>query len=289
VKAIYKRIRDNQYEFPADREISLDARELIQQILTTDPRARPTLHDILEHAFFMLGMVPAFIPVTAQDTTPLFRPSITRQQSLANLARLRKRALLDQDQATELSPASSAHSKGHAARGGLGPSLAQQEREFQKAVQPGSPISALLSSARQPLIVSNSPSPRETGTTMRKLNNPPPVAGKGKASVVSPLKAPLTDIREEDGEEPEKPNRELESQKARIVAQMVPSLSSPELQDEQENVPPGKKSKTKKPIAHIPSVESGLGLKVNGFEIVANTLTLAFDAKAEGQLFREPC
>jgi hypothetical protein len=32
-------------------------------------------------------------------------------------------------------------------------SLAQQEREFHKAVQPGSPISALLSSARQPLMV----------------------------------------------------------------------------------------------------------------------------------------
>ena len=290
VKAIYKRIRDNQYEFPADKEVSLDARELIQQILTTDPRERPTLHEILEHSFFMLGMVPAFIPVTAQDTTPLFRPSITRQQSLANLARLRKRALLDEDQTTELSPASSALSKGHGARGGLSSSLAQQEREFQKAVQPGSPISALLSSARQPLIVSNSPSPRETGNMMRKLN-PPPVVGKGKQSVVSPLKAPLTDIREEeDVEEPEKPNRELESQKARIVAQMVPSVSSPELQEEeQENVPPTKKQKIKKPIAHIPSVESGLGLKVNGFEIVANTLTLAFDAKAEGQLFREPC
>lgn len=290
VKAIYKRIRDNQYEFPADREVSIDARELIQQILTTDPRARPTLHEILEHAFFMLGTVPPFIPVTAQDTTPLFRPAISRTRSLANLARLRKRSLLDEDQVIELSSANGAASQGHSARGGLGPSLAQQEREFQKAVQPGSPISALLSSARQPLIVSNSPSPREAATMMRKLNNPPPVAGKSKQAVVSPLKTPLTDIREEeDGEEPEKPNRELESQKARIVAQMVPSMSSPELQEEQENVPPSKKSKPKKPIAHIPSVESGLGLKLNGFEIVANTLTAAFDAKAEGRLFREPC
>jgi serine/threonine protein kinase len=291
VKAIYKRIRDNQYEFPTDREVSPDAKELIQQILTTDPRARPTLHEILDHAFFMLGTVPPFIPVTAQDTVPLFRPTISRQQSLANLARLRQRALLDPDQVAELSTATNAPYKGHGARGGLGPSIAQQEREFQKAVQPGSPISALLSSARQPLIVSTSPSPRGKGVMIRKLNNPPPVAGKAKQSVSSPLKAPLTDIREEeDGEELEKPNRELESQKARIVAQMVPSTSSPELQEEQENIPPTKRSKSKKPIiAHIPSVDSGLGLKPNGFEVVANTLTIAFDAKAEGQVFREPC
>ena len=289
VKAIYKRIRDNQYEFPADREVSSDARELIQQILTTDPRARPTLHEILDYPFFMLGTVPAFIPVTAQDTVPLFKPAISRPQSLVNLARLRKRALLDEDQTTELSPASTALSKGRGTRGGLGPSIAQQERDFQKAVQPGSPISALLSSARQPLIVSTSPSPREKGIMMRKLTNPPPVAGKGKQSVGSPLKAPLTDIREEeDVEESEKPNRELESQKARIVAQMVPSTSSPDMLEEQENIPPSKKSKSKRPIAHIPSIESGLGLKPNGFEVVANTLTIAFDAKSEGQLFRTP-
>ncbi|KAF8578980.1 Pkinase-domain-containing protein [Ramaria rubella] len=287
VKAIYKRIRDNQYEFPADREVSIDARDLIQQILTTDPRARPTLHQILDHAFFMLGTVPPFIPTTAQDTVPLFRPAISRSQSLANLARLRKHALLDEDQATELAAVTPA--KSHNGRGGLGPSIAQQEREFQKAVQPGSPISALLNSARQPLIVSTSPSSREGGGLMRKLNNPPPVSGKTKPSIVSPLKAPLTDIREEeDGEEPGKPNRELESQKARIVAQMVPSSSSSELPEDQENVPPVKKSKSKKAIAHIPSVESGLGLKPNGFEVVANTLSIAFDAKAKGQLFRNP-
>lgn len=288
VKAIYKRIRDNQYEFPADKDVSSDARELVQQILTTDPQARPTLHDILDHAFFTYGTVPSFIPATAQDTAPIFRPSISHVQSVANLARLRKRALLDEDQATELSPASGASSRGHGARG-LGPSIAQQEREFQKAVLPGSPISALLSSARQPLIVSTTPSPREGGAMMRKLNNPPPIAGKGKQSIVSPLKGPLTDIREEeDGEESGKPNRELESQKARIVAQMVPGVASPELQEEQENVPPTNKSKSKKSIARIPSIDSSLVLKPNGFEVVANTLAVAFNAKAEGKLFRDP-
>ena len=38
VKAIYKRIRDNQYEFPLDRPISPDAKNLISSMLTSDPR-----------------------------------------------------------------------------------------------------------------------------------------------------------------------------------------------------------------------------------------------------------
>jgi hypothetical protein len=37
VKAIYKRIRENRYEFPADKEISQSAKDLIQEILNTNP------------------------------------------------------------------------------------------------------------------------------------------------------------------------------------------------------------------------------------------------------------
>lgn len=289
VKEIYKRIRDNQYEFPSDRQVSHSAQLLIQQILTTDPQARPTLHEILDHAFFIEGTVPSHIPITAHSEPPFYTPPITRPQSLANLTKLRKQALLDQDQTSDfsISPVPSNKSARNAAT-----SIAQQEREFQKAVQPGSPISALLSSARQPLIVSNSPSPRESVGVMRKLNgNPPPITAKGKQSVVSLHKGPLTDIREEeDGEEPPKANREIESQKARIVAQMVPS-SSPDPQEDQENIPPAPKAKPKKTIAHIahiPPVESGSDIKANGFDVVANTLTLAFEAKSQGKLFRQP-
>ncbi|EEB88113.1 hypothetical protein MPER_14240, partial [Moniliophthora perniciosa FA553] len=42
-------------------------------------------------------------------------------------------------------------------------SIAQQEKEFQKAVQPGSPISALLNSAKRPLLMSNGPSGNAAG------------------------------------------------------------------------------------------------------------------------------
>ena len=38
VKTIYKRIRDNQYEWPTDREVSSEARELVTQILLPNPR-----------------------------------------------------------------------------------------------------------------------------------------------------------------------------------------------------------------------------------------------------------
>ncbi|GJJ15054.1 hypothetical protein Clacol_009329 [Clathrus columnatus] len=287
VKEIYKRIRDNQYEFPTDRQVCSNVRALIQQILTTDPQARPTLHEILDHAFFIDGTVPSYVPITAHNEPPSYHPPITHQQSLANLAKLRKQSLLDEDQLSELSLSTNASNK--SVRNAM-TSIAQQEREFQKAVQPGSPISALLSSARQPLIVSNSPSPRESLGVMRKLsNNPPPIAGsKGKQAAISPLKGPLSDIREEDdGEEFPKTNREIESQKARIVAQMIPS-SSPDPQEEQENIPPALKTKPKKTIAHIPPSEDGVDLKLNGFEVVANTLTMAFEAKAQGKLFRQP-
>ncbi len=37
VKAIYKRIRENRYEFPADREISKSAQDLISTILNQNP------------------------------------------------------------------------------------------------------------------------------------------------------------------------------------------------------------------------------------------------------------
>jgi serine/threonine protein kinase len=37
VRAIYKRIQQNRYEFPADSEISSSAKKLISKILETDP------------------------------------------------------------------------------------------------------------------------------------------------------------------------------------------------------------------------------------------------------------
>jgi serine/threonine protein kinase len=45
VKAIYKRIKENRYEFPADKQISSPAQNLIMTILNHDPGMSPLSGD----------------------------------------------------------------------------------------------------------------------------------------------------------------------------------------------------------------------------------------------------
>ncbi|KAF7968335.1 hypothetical protein HWV62_30957 [Athelia sp. TMB] len=304
VKTIYKRIRDNEYEFPSDREVSDDARELVQQILTPDPQQRPTLHEIIDHAFFTEGIVPGFIPATAHDSIPNFR-HISRAVSQANLACLRQKSLLDEDQVTSIAVPSapqnvtaiSGANSSTKLKNSMTSSIAQQEKEFQKAVQPGSPISALLSSARQPLLMSTNGT-RES-PLLRKLQAAAPATkSPGRAARARGLQ----NIAEEDDiaatrgprvrAEDESRKKELESQKARIVAQMAPpSAATPTFgRDELENVPPIKKDVKGKERAKeetvIPPAQPAL--KLNGFDAAEATLTTAFEAKALGKLFRHP-
>jgi hypothetical protein len=227
---LFRRIRDNQYEFPPHRDVSLDARELVQQILTPNPQERPTLRSIIDHAFFTRGIVPGFMPVTARDAPPDFR-HISPLVSQANLARLRQTCHLDGEVVPDTSrntepPAPSASSATS--------SLAQQEREFLKAVQPGSPISALLSSARQPLMVAPAGGATIRGepTLLRKLQAAKKEAARSPAHV-NKVGGRLQEIAEEGGlgdglerREEEVRMKELQSQKARIVAQMVPAQAS---------------------------------------------------------------
>ena len=219
-------------------------RELVQEILTPNPQERPTLHNIIDHAFFIRGIVPGFIPVSARDAPPNFR-HISPLVSQANLARLRQTCQLD----GEVAPNTSRNSEPPApSLSSATSTFAQQEREFQKAVQPGSPISALLSSARQPLMVAPAGGTTIRGepTLLRKLQ-----AAK-KEAARSPAKGNkvgnrLQEIVEEDGpgdrfekREEEVRMKELQSQKARIVAQMVPAQASraPESPfEDTENVP----------------------------------------------------
>ncbi|KAI0027458.1 kinase-like domain-containing protein, partial [Vararia minispora EC-137] len=242
VSQIYERIKNNEYEFPADRQVSSEARELVQSILAQDPRDRPTLHVILDNVFFTRGTVPAYVPNSARDQAPDFS-YISRPMSRANLARLRKAALLDeeasisvpgatqpsQQQPSQLSSRSGARSDGAET---VSSSRAQQEKEFQKAVLPGSPISVLLSSARQPLIVAPQGAQREE-PLLRKLQA---VAKDPKSS-----RGTMAGVHQPEGEDEYEMGRlkELQSQKARIVAQMVPSKHDVRgADDEAENVPP---------------------------------------------------
>ena len=153
--------------------------------------------------------------------------------------------LLD-DKNTQIAVPSAADSKTQAGANTTAntSTLAQQEKEFLKAVQPGSPISALLSSARQPLVMGTNNN-RES-SLIRKLQaarleqkaakqkSPVrPAAGKMPGGLVN-INEELDEVEEVAAELRKK---ELESQKARIVAQMVPGDTAANLH-EQENYPP---------------------------------------------------
>jgi cell cycle serine/threonine-protein kinase CDC5/MSD2 len=112
-------------------------------------------------------------------------------------------------------------------------SLTQQECEFQKAVQPGSPILVLLSSPRQPLMVAPGGIGVVCGepTLLHKLQATRKDAAKSPAKALKAT-ARLQEIVEEgaagaaavykkQGDTVQM--KELQSQKARIIAQMVPA------------------------------------------------------------------
>jgi len=300
-----RRIRDNVYEFPPEKRISADARECITSILTPDPNQRPTLVEIIASPFIDYGVVPSFVPLSAHDAPPDFR-YITRPMSIVNLAKIKKAALLDDDQVTNIAvpSAPSGNAQPDRATNPVTSSIAQQEKEFQKAVQPGSPISALLSSARQPLVMSTTNTTKES-PLFRKLQT----AKETKSSPLRTVRSTraLGDIEEEEQEAPRgtreknfdlQRQKELESQKARIVAQMAPVTghAANQAEEEQENMPPVRKDAKgkerardeRKDAAPVPDSETETQPRINGFDAAARTLTLAFDAKAMGKVFRDP-
>ena len=71
VKTTYKRIKMNAYSFPDNAIISEAAKNLISQILVTDPAKRPTLDQILTHDFFNQGTsIPKLLPSSTLACTP---------------------------------------------------------------------------------------------------------------------------------------------------------------------------------------------------------------------------
>jgi serine/threonine protein kinase len=69
VKAIYKNIRDNCYDFPDTVEISEVAKQCIQALLNSKPEERPSIDDIMDHAFFKT-VRPRKIPIEALERIP---------------------------------------------------------------------------------------------------------------------------------------------------------------------------------------------------------------------------
>lgn len=79
VKAIYKNIRDNLYDFPEAIQISKEARLIITSLLHTKPgliflivESRPSIDDVMDHIYFKPELLPKRIPVSALTSIPIF-------------------------------------------------------------------------------------------------------------------------------------------------------------------------------------------------------------------------
>lgn len=83
VKTTYKRIKMNAYTFPDHISISEEARDLISRILVTDPMERPTIDDMLNHAFFTKNPIPKLLPTSTLAVPP--SSSYMRQYEKNNL------------------------------------------------------------------------------------------------------------------------------------------------------------------------------------------------------------
>lgn len=180
----HSKIKDNNYVFPPEVELSEEAMDLVSSILTTQPGAsrifalilhssdpftpdqRPTLSDILAHSFFLTGPFPASINPSCMSTPPDFRQMSIRS-SHRNF-RAVKRLCGIEDEPTE-TPAEAAASRTNAALGVVAeeeedelddkvavppPAIVAakatvsdakgMESEVRQVLQPGSPISELL-------------------------------------------------------------------------------------------------------------------------------------------------
>ncbi|KAF9303971.1 Cell cycle serine/threonine-protein kinase cdc5/MSD2, partial [Linnemannia elongata] len=102
VKAIYKKIRDNIYEFPKDVPISEEAKSLIARLLDPKPKSRPSIATVTNHAFFTSGYCPSKLDRSALETAPNF----DREERLFKQERLQQQMQQqwDEQQAANAQP-----------------------------------------------------------------------------------------------------------------------------------------------------------------------------------------
>lgn len=99
------------------------------------PVARPNFDAILRHEFMLNGPFPPYLPASIHDRAPDFR-HISASTSRRNFAAVCQKAKIG----VQL-PINTTLARPKTA---LGPSILQQERDFQNAIQPESPVAALL-------------------------------------------------------------------------------------------------------------------------------------------------
>lgn len=303
IKAIYKRIRDNLYEFPAEINISNDCKSLISAMLTKDPAQRPTLREVLEHPFFTEGLMPASIPPSAHDLVPSWA-NLTPAESRENLLKMREAARLEEQPETEEDELESSEEPASASSANVAPTVAQQERDFQHAVQPGSPISVLLQSAQQPLLVA----PRDNESLIKRLTASREretgalLSAKRANAGLRPIQEnprtkPSTTIKTQ-AKDSERVTT-VENQKARIVAQMAATLpsASPDPTDELKKSKQVKKSVQSSTTSRLATNGSGLkqsvagpgqAVRLNAFSATELTLVAAAESMTRGTVFSEP-
>ncbi|KAF3939953.1 hypothetical protein ABW19_dt0207625 [Dactylella cylindrospora] len=79
VKEIYQKIKIATFSYPANppQHISAEAKDLIQSLLSPDPRNRPTIDEIAEHTFFKAGYFPKKLQMTCLKSPPVWNDEAT--------------------------------------------------------------------------------------------------------------------------------------------------------------------------------------------------------------------
>ena len=78
-RVTYQRIVENIYSFPPEVEISVDAKNLIRELLHPEAKCRPSITQALAHPFFTGHMIPQSVPISSLRFTPRPRTEESRK------------------------------------------------------------------------------------------------------------------------------------------------------------------------------------------------------------------
>ena len=103
---------------------------------------RPTLNEMLHHSWFTSGPIPSHISSSSLHLEPQY-PEMSEEQIKQNFARVKRKAAVGANLPLAVPKADIVATPQEVGKE-VEKAVREQEREFTKAVQPDSPISALL-------------------------------------------------------------------------------------------------------------------------------------------------